>query len=104
MKSVSHTPKLLDFYANFTLFLAWEDHKGTTARCLACMSSVPLSSLRPHTHAHHRSHINQLKYSGLRNQCDRLVEDPTVEPGVEMQWQTASYFSTSVWTSPGKTR
>lgn len=47
--------------------------------------------------SHHR-----LEYSRLRNQCDRLVEDPTVEPGTEKHWQTASSFSNSAWTSPGK--
>lgn len=45
---------------------------------------------------------HQLKYSGLRNQCDRLVEDPTVGSGMKKHWQTASFFSNSAWTSPGK--
>lgn len=43
-----------------------------------------------------------MKFSGLRNQCDRLVEDPTVEPGTLNQWQPASSFPNSAWTSPGK--
>lgn len=61
-----------------------------------CLPSDHIHTCPP-SNSHH-----QLKYSGLGNQCDRLVEDPTVGPGMQKPWQTASSFSHSAWTSPGK--
>ncbi len=66
-----------------------------------CCLSFCLSLDHIHTCSPSMSH-HQLKYSRLRNQCDRLVKDPTVEPGMGKRWQTASSLSNSACTSPGK--
>lgn len=84
-------------------FLGTEDKKNLQQRYLAWVFPVPLFSVRPYTHTSSPSiSHHELEYSGLRNQCDRLVEDPAVEPGTDKQWQRANSFSNSAWTSPGK--
>lgn len=102
---MSHILHLLHFFASVALFLALKDHRKMHQKYLARILPIPLSRFHINTRKHTHSplcHITNRNILGLEINVTGLSRIPLLSLAQKKQWQSASAFCNSAWTSPGK--